>query len=119
MVYDGNTMEINEWWWKEIRTDGASFPAIPRLRRFAASTVIVMGIASLGTPDLSGFEHRTIMLPSVPHGDEEMTPAEEYLKLRADIVAAGIAMLSDDELREEIRDRRRPRRAAFTGSCPS
>jgi len=88
-------------------TDGVSFRAIPRLKRVATTTVMVLGTASIGCqpPDLRAFDHSALVLPSTLP-DEMTTLAERYAKLREGIAASGIAMLDDERLREEIRDRR-------------
>jgi len=87
--------------------DGASFPAMPRLRHFAITGGIAFGTTSIGSqpPDLSAFEHCTIAVRVVPH-DASVTLAEQYSRLREEIVASGTPMLSDEELRNEIRERR-------------
>jgi len=72
-------------------TDGASFPAIPSAGVFAIpSTIGPFGTSSFpGSPE----SHRT----SAP-------PTERYAQLKRDIVASGVPLLDDEELRDEIRD---------------
>jgi hypothetical protein len=98
--------------------DGATFPAIPdgnHIARWKQITVATVVVSALGTSSvlrnipnpralpLVGF---ALELPStVQHAPPEIA-AERYNQLRREIIAAGIPLLGDNELREEIASRR-------------
>ena len=88
--------------------DGVSFPAVPKVPRFfVATTIIALGTAFLGSEgiDLKKFEDLKIVLP-VASQATAATAAERYARLKQEIVAAGVPLLNDEELREEIRSRK-------------
>ena len=88
---------------------GVTLPSIPTVKEFVVSvSVIALGTSALPTDtnDLNPMQNVTLVLPaSVDRASSEAT-AERYQALRGEIVAAGIPLLSDDELREEIRERK-------------
>lgn len=86
---------------------GVSFPSSASVKRF----VVTASVVAIGTSPIVA---RSTVKPlqnvrlSLPI-DGRRTPAdigEHYKRLRTEIVAAGIPLLSDEELREEIRDRK-------------
>ncbi len=89
--------------------DGVSFPALPTLKRFViTTTVIALGTTSLTNTqrvDLDQFQGLGLVFPSGPEA-KPLAAAERFAQLRREIVAAGIPLLNDDELREEIRERK-------------
>jgi hypothetical protein len=88
--------------------DGVSFPAVPTLTRLVvATTIIALGTSSLGSEsiDEKKFQNRKIVFPSATQV-KAATTGERYARLKQEIVAAGIPLLTDEELREEIRSRK-------------
>lgn len=89
-------------------TDSVSFPAMVPLKNFIfTAAFVVLGTTSpLGDQpiDLEEFRGLSFEFPSPTSGP--VSASERYAKLRQEIVAAGIPFLNDDELREEIRDRK-------------
>ena len=89
--------------------DGVSFSGVPFLKRFVVTTSIV----ALGTVSYAGrhsnvaetFRDLVIVLPDTLQKRAE-TAKERYAWLKREIVASGIPLLADDELRAEIRDRK-------------
>ena len=84
---------------------GVSSSPLQRLIR----TGLVTGIAIMGTIPLpvedvdltsSGIEVRFVFPPS------DFVAEDEYSRIRDEIVASGLPMLSDDEVRAEIRERK-------------
>ena len=91
--------------------DGVSFPHTlvpdsPALRKAIAASVIAVGTLTLGSEpvDLSKLQHITVAADLATVSNTN--PAEAYMKLRDAIIAAGIPLLADEELRQEIRDRK-------------
>lgn len=88
---------------------GVSFPATPSLRRFAiTTTVVALGTVS-AVPDMKGsqpLQNVTLVLPTESSSMPTETTAAKFRKLKDEIVASGIPLLSDEDLREEIRDRK-------------
>ena len=89
--------------------DGVSFPAVPRVKPLivaATATIIFLGTASPRSEaiDVRKFHGFKIVLPSASQA-KATTTAERYARLKQEIVAAGIPLLNDAELREEIRSR--------------
>ncbi|OFW39796.1 MAG: hypothetical protein A3J28_09090 [Acidobacteria bacterium RIFCSPLOWO2_12_FULL_60_22] len=87
--------------------DGVSFPPIPKVAFIIAATIIAFGTASPGSEaiDLKRFEDLRIVLPATSQANAA-TAAERYAQLKQEIVAAGVPLLNDEELREEIRSRK-------------
>lgn len=88
--------------------DGVSFPPQPTLKRFAIVTSTIMrGTVSTGGQhfDMSQFPDLTIVLPSASHR-KRATAAERYAQLKQDIVASGVPLLDDEDLRAEICERK-------------
>jgi hypothetical protein len=86
------------------KSSGVSFP--PNVTRF----VMVTTVAVFGTcPTLTTMEplqNVAFVFPALSHATPTETTLERYEKRRKEIVASGIPLLSDEELREEIRDRK-------------
>ena len=88
--------------------DGVSFPAVPKVPWFiVATTIIAFGTAPLGREaiDPGKFQNLKIVLPATSQV-KASTAAERYARLKQEIVAAGVPLLNDEELREEIRSRK-------------
>jgi hypothetical protein len=90
--------------------NGASFPALPTLKHITLATTVF--ISALGTASAADAmtptpltDIRFILPASIAVAASE-TAAERYRRLRSEIVAAGIPLLGDEELREEIESRR-------------
>lgn len=83
--------------------DGASFPAIPTMGGFLAVT----SMTAVGTTSCQclppAMKNLDLALPAKPGA---AASARRYARLREEIVAAGIPLLDDEELRAEIRDRK-------------
>lgn len=88
--------------------DGVTFPPIPTLKWLAGTTsIIAIGTASLTTQpiDTNKFQGLTIVLPATSQ-TRTATAAERYAHLKQEIVASGVPLLNDEELRAEIRERK-------------
>jgi hypothetical protein len=87
--------------------DGVSFPALPKFAFIIATSIVALGTASPGSEaiDVTKFQGLKIVLPSASQA-KATTTAERYARLKQEIVAAGIPLLNDEELREEIRSRK-------------
>jgi hypothetical protein len=75
--------------------------------------VVVAGLVTSGSltvgpqsVDMSKLQNVTISIETGNHGMSGPARASRYLKLRESIVSAGIPLLDDDELRQEIRERK-------------
>ena len=91
------------------RVEGVSFPAIPMLKRALTTSVVAVGTITVGQPqpiniaDLRDFRVNTVIAPS-DAGSPNL--AEHYARLKQEIVASGVPLLNDEELRREIRERK-------------
>lgn len=83
-------------------------PSMPTIRHFVGASVIALGtiVVHADTDDLNPFPNVTLELPDSGDRTSSESTAERYQALRGEIVSAGIPLLNDDELREEIRDRK-------------
>ena len=99
----------NQYRQPSARVDGVSFSTnSPPVRRFVIATSII----ALGTASITGhsvppaaFEGHRIVLPETPSASVAPVSAR-YDQLRQDIIASGVPLLSDEELRQEIQDRK-------------
>jgi hypothetical protein len=89
------------------RVEGVSFPALPVFKRALSTSVFAVGAITVGQPlnaaDLRDFRVNIILASS------ELGPlnlAEHYAQLRQEIVASGVPLLNDEEVRLEIRERK-------------
>lgn len=84
---------------------GVSLPSMPTLRHIALVTTVMftaLGTASPAEANPVTFQDLRFNFPAAPME----TTADHYDRLRREIVAAGIPLLGDDELRAEIEARR-------------
>lgn len=89
------------------RIDGISLPDVPILKRTIADSVIGFGTITVGEPlDLGGLQDLKVHIGLPASEARSLNLAEQYARLKEEIVAAGIPLLSDEELRAEIRERR-------------
>ena len=88
-----------------LSVGGISFSPFPSLKRTALTGIFVIGTIPLPVGDfdlmLGGME-TTFVFPSASDSAAE----DEYSRIREEIVASGLPMLNDDEVRDEIRERR-------------
>ncbi len=89
-------------------TDGVSYPTIPTLKSFVLTTsIIALGTVSLGSPPIDAKQVQDLQLVFPPPLHTKMaTAAERYAQLKQEIVASGVPVLNDEELRAEIRERK-------------
>ena len=89
-------------------TNGARFPSIPNARALtlvAAVVVTAVGTAPVATTSPRPPAGFALVLPSEATPSAVESRSEHYRRLRAAIVASGLPMLDDRELREEIESR--------------
>jgi hypothetical protein len=85
---------------------GISFSPLHLLKRTAlVSSIAVIGTIPLPAPDsdlTSSGTEVSFVFPS----SSDITAEDEYSRIREEIVASGLPMLSDEEVRAEIRERK-------------
>ncbi|MBI3210909.1 MAG: hypothetical protein HYZ37_18650 [Candidatus Solibacter usitatus] len=91
--------------------DSVSFPCafVPDnqgLRRGLALSVIAVGTFTLGSEPVDTSKLRNITFTIDTNTPLHVSPVETFTMLREAIIAAGIPLLTDEELRREIRDRK-------------
>jgi hypothetical protein len=93
-----------------LSVGGISFSPFPTLKRTALAGIFVIGTIVIGTipipvgdfDSMLGGMETTFVFPSASDSAAE----DEYSRIREEIVASGLPMLNDDEVRDEIRERR-------------
>jgi hypothetical protein len=87
--------------------DGVSFPVLPTFKKFAIATTGIVASSTATAERIDVSRSRIeVNLTFYASANGDQTAAERYAQLRDDIVASGVRLLNDNELREEIRDRR-------------
>ena len=98
----------NQYREPSARVDSVSFStnALP-VQRFIATGIVALGTVSITThaPLPPNFQGYRIVLPQTPSVNGASSSLR-YEQLRREIVASGLPLLSDEELRQEIQDRR-------------
>lgn len=89
------------------KSGGVSFPSIAHFKRFVmATSVVALGTSPTSTTTMTPLRGVTFVFPATPDVMPTETTAERYERRRKEIVASGIPLLGDDEIRAEIKDRR-------------
>jgi len=87
--------------------DGVSFPALPIFKKFATTGVIALSTVAVGNEAVDLAEFQSFEFHFAFHALPDAVPAAElYARLKEEIVASGVPLLNDDELRAEIRERK-------------
>ena len=87
--------------------DGVSLATVPRVAQGVVALMLFFGTSSPGSQaiDLRKFQNLKIAFPSASQV-ETTSASERYAALKQEIVAAGVPLLNDEELRQEIRTRK-------------
>jgi len=90
--------------------EGVSFPDMPMLKRAITTGLIAFGTVTVGGEpfDQAKYEGLRIDLvfSAVTDSARIATAAERYAQLRAAMEKAGLPLLGDEELRQEIKERK-------------
>jgi hypothetical protein len=90
--------------------EGVSFPAVPTLTRAITPGMFTSGATSTGSEPLDPSAYQDLRIDLVFPTDADQgrvaAAAEQYAQLRADMEKAGLPLLDDEDLRQEIRTRR-------------
>ena len=85
-----------------ISVGGISFSALPVLRRAVIATnMAVMNMIPHRAVDQAELQHIHFVFPTAPNYVDD-----DYSRIREEIIASGLPMLSDEDLRREIRERK-------------
>jgi hypothetical protein len=92
---------------QSFEVGGVSFPPFHLLKR----TAVVTGVAMLGTIPLPATDYLDLAADGIEvvfafPSSSDLTAEDDYSRIREEIVASGLPMLSDEEVRTEIRDRK-------------
>jgi hypothetical protein len=91
----------------QIGVMGISFPSITLSKRAMTTGILTYG-STFGESGVAESLQLNVILifPAREEGSENLSPAERYAQLRKWIVESGLPLLDDEELRQEIRERK-------------
>lgn len=90
--------------------EGVSFPDVPVLKRAITTGIIAFGTITVGGEPFDQAKYQDLSIDfvfsAILDPAKVATAAEQYAQLRAAMERAGLPLLDDDELRQEIKERK-------------
>jgi hypothetical protein len=91
----------------QIGVMGVSFPRVPTLKRAMTTSIFAFGSTTVESEAVKSLDLKiNLIFPADPEESENLSAAERYVQLRKEIVESGLPLLNDEELRQEIRERK-------------